>query len=87
MFPLRLGASILGTSEGFAHKFENEPNLWIVYQVAATHVADAEHAHLTVISSCNVYTHQGKYYSDKREYACKGVDLPNEIDQSNASGQ
>ena len=52
----------------------------MAYQVAAAYEADVESAHLTVIWSCSVQTHQGKYYGDKGEYACKGVDLPNGID-------
>ena len=43
-----------------------------------------EHANLTVVSSGDVYTHQGKYYIDESEYACNGVDLPNGIDYSSA---
>ena len=36
LFPLRLGASRLGASEGFTHKFENGHSLGIMsYQVAA----------------------------------------------------
>jgi hypothetical protein len=80
LFPLRLGALRLGASEGFTHKYEYGRNLQIMaYQVAAAYEADVDHAHLTVISSCNVNTHQGKYYSDKSEYARSGVDLPNRI--------
>lgn len=52
----------------------------MAYQIEAAYVADVDHAHLTVISSRNVNTHQGKYYSDKSEYARGGVDLPNGID-------
>jgi hypothetical protein len=71
----------LGASEEFTHKLENGLNLRIMaYQVAAAYEADVDHAHLTVISSRNVNTHQGKYYSDKSEYARSGVDLPNGID-------
>ena len=43
-----------------------------------------EHANLTVVSSRDVYTHQGKYYIDESEYARSGVDLPNGIDYSSA---
>jgi hypothetical protein len=64
---------------GFTHKLENDLNLRIIaYQVAAAYEADVEHAHLAVISK-RVKTHQGKYYSDKSEYASSGVDLPNGI--------
>ena len=52
----------------------------MAYQVTAAYEADVEHAHLTLISTRNVYLHQGKYYSDKSEYARRGVDLPNGID-------
>jgi hypothetical protein len=52
----------------------------MAYQLAAEYEADVDHAHLTVIWSRNVSTHQGKYYSDKSEYARSGVDLPNGID-------
>jgi hypothetical protein len=52
--------------------------------VAAVYGADVKHAHLTVISSHNVNTHEGKYYSDKSEDARSGVDLPNGIDESSA---
>jgi hypothetical protein len=76
LFPLRLGAS-----EGFTHKLENNHNLRIIaYQVAAAYEADVEHTHLTVISSRNVNTHQGKYDADESEYARSGVDLPDGID-------
>jgi hypothetical protein len=58
---------------------ENDLNLRIIaYQVAAAYEADVEHAYLAVISK-RVKTHQGKYYSDKSEYASSGVDLPNGI--------
>jgi hypothetical protein len=56
----------------------------MAYQVAAGYEADMEHAHLTVISSLNVGTHQGNYYSDKSEDARSRVDLPNGIDESSA---
>ena len=60
---------------------ENDLNLRIMaYQVAAAYEADTEHAHLTVISTRKVKTHQGKYYSDKCGYARSEVDLPNGID-------
>ena len=68
------------TSEGFTHKKENGLNLrTMAYQVTAAYEAGVDQAHLTVISSRIVNTHQGKYYSDKSEYARSGVYLPNKI--------